>query len=147
MSDLEKELFSKVCTINYYTTIPKIKGFQHIPVGLYHFGEYIDDPVTSGSPVAMQRFHTDTDIFLFWSYRNSMNVRGPCIEELAMKAFNSMGGVVERVILQRQFKYFPHVGPKGMRNFLCTSYMLFFFNARNLNRSLQPEYRYEEWVL
>lgn len=64
-----------------------------------------------------------------------------------MKAFNSMGGVVERVILQRQFKYFPRVGPKGMRNFLCTSYMLFFFNARNLNRSLQPEYRYEEWVL
>ncbi|OWM69222.1 uncharacterized protein LOC116212053 isoform X2 [Punica granatum] len=116
MSELEKELFSKVRTIDYYTTVLKIKGFEHIPVGFYYFGEYMEDPTTIGNPVAMQRFHADTDIFLFWSYGNSANVAGPAVKELAIKAVNSMGGVVRKEILQRRFKYFPHVGPEEMKN-------------------------------
>ncbi|OWM69223.1 hypothetical protein CDL15_Pgr025410 [Punica granatum] len=116
MGDLEKELFSKVRTIDYYTTVLKIKGFQHIPVGFYYFGEYVDDPSTIGNPVAMQRFHADTDIFLFWSYGNSDDVVGLVVEELVMKAVKSMRGEVERVILQRQFKYFPHVDSEDMKN-------------------------------
>jgi hypothetical protein len=60
LNDLEKELFSKVQTIDYYTTVVKIEGFQHMPKGFYYFGEHMDDPATIGNPVAMQRFFADT---------------------------------------------------------------------------------------
>jgi hypothetical protein len=73
LNDLEKELFSKVQTIDYYTTVVKIEGFQHMPKDFYYFGEHMDDPATIGNPVAIQRFFADTNIFLFWSYGKSRN--------------------------------------------------------------------------
>ncbi|KAL5566579.1 hypothetical protein UlMin_029743 [Ulmus minor] len=115
MGDLEKELFSKVQTIDYYTTVLKIKGLDHIPVGFYYFGEYMEDPATIGYPVAMQRFYADTDIFLFWSYGNSFDIMGPTVTELAVNTVNNMGGEVEDVVLQRRFKYFPHVGSQDIK--------------------------------
>lgn len=114
LSDLEKELFSKVETIDYYTTVLKIKGFDHLPIGFYYFGEFMDDPATIGNPVAVQRFYADTDIYLFWSYGNSVDIKGPKVTQLAIDAVNRMGGQVESVILQRRFKYFPHVTSQGM---------------------------------
>ncbi|KAK6235645.1 hypothetical protein SCA6_010982 [Theobroma cacao] len=116
LNDLEKELFSKVMTIDYYTTALKIKGLEDMPVGFYYFGEYMDDPATIGQPVAMQRFFADADIFLFWSYGNSLNIRGATVCELAIKAVETMGGEVEQVVLQRRFKYFPHVSSQDMKN-------------------------------
>ncbi|KAK1588428.1 hypothetical protein Q3G72_023158 [Acer saccharum] len=116
MNDLEKELFGKVQTIDYYTTVLKIKGLEHIPAGFYYFGEYMEDPATIGHPVAMQRFFADTDIFLFWSYGNSVDITGPTVTELAIKTVKNMGGEVENVILQRRFKYFPHVGSQDMKD-------------------------------
>ena len=113
-SDLEKELFSKVETIDYYTTVLKIKGLEHLPVGFFYFGEYMEDPSTIGNPVAMQKFYADTNIFLFWSYGNSVNIKGPTVTELAIKAAEAMGGEVENFILQRRFKYFPHVNSQGI---------------------------------
>lgn len=113
MSELEKELFSKVKTIDYYTTVMKIKGFDHIPAGFYFFDEFMDDPVHMGNPVAMQKFYADTDIFLFWSYGNSADIKGPKITEFASNVVTSMGGEVEQIILQRRFKYFPHVSDQG----------------------------------
>ncbi|XVF69705.1 hypothetical protein PTKIN_Ptkin11bG0103600 [Pterospermum kingtungense] len=116
LNDLERELFSKVMTIDYYTTVLKIKGLEHIPVGFYYFGEYMDDPETIGHPVAMQRFFAETDIFLFWSYGNSFDVQAETVCELAIKAVKTMGGQVEQVVLQRRFKYFPHVSAQDMKN-------------------------------
>lgn len=116
MSDLEKELFSKVQTIDYYTTVLKIKGLERIPVGFYYLGEYMDDPSTIGHPVAMQRFYADTNIFLFWSYGDSVNIRGSNVIDLAIEVVKRMDGQVEKVVLQRRFKYFPHVGSEGMLN-------------------------------
>lgn len=113
MDELEKELFSKVQTIDYYTTVLKITGLEHLPVGFYYFGEYMDDPATIGHPVAMQKFFADTDIFLFWSYGNSVDITGPTVTEVAIKTVENMGGVIENVVLQRRFKYFPHVNSKG----------------------------------
>jgi len=113
-SDIEKELFSKVETNDYYTTAFKIKGLDHMPVGFYYFNEYMDDPSTIGNPVAMQKFYADTDIFLFWSYGNSFDIKGPTITELAIKAIKAIGGEVESFILQRRFKYFPHVSSQGI---------------------------------
>ncbi|KAL5832110.1 hypothetical protein ACOSQ4_017464 [Xanthoceras sorbifolium] len=115
-NDLEKELFSKVQTIDYYTTVLKIKGLEHLPVGFYYFGEYMEDPATIGHPVAMQKFFGDTDIFLFWSYGNSVDVTGPNVTDLAIKTVKNMGGEVENVVLQRRFKYFPHVGSQDMKD-------------------------------
>ncbi|XP_023751472.1 uncharacterized protein LOC111899831 [Lactuca sativa] len=115
LSDLEKELFSKVETIDYYTTVLKIKGFDHLPIGFYYFGEFMDDPATIGNPVAVQRFYADTDIYLFWSYGNSVDIKGPKVTQLAIDAVNRMGGQVESVILQRRFKYFPHVTSQDMK--------------------------------
>ncbi|KAJ7980735.1 AMP-dependent synthetase/ligase [Quillaja saponaria] len=115
-SDLERDLFSKVETIDYYTTVLKIKGLEHIPMGFYYFGEYMEDPGTIGNPVAMQRFYADTDIFLFWSYGNSVDIMGPTVTEFAINAVKTMRGEVERVILQRRFKYFPHVGSQDMKD-------------------------------
>ncbi|KAG2675012.1 hypothetical protein I3760_13G164200 [Carya illinoinensis] len=116
MGDLEKELFSKVQTIDYYTTVLKIKGLEHLPLGFYYFGEYMDDPTTIGNPVAMQRFYANTNIFLFWSYGNSANIMGPTVTELAINAVKTMGGEVEEVVLQRRFKYFPHVCSQDMKD-------------------------------
>lgn len=113
MSHLEKELFSKVYTIDYYTTVLKIDGLNHLPIGFYYFGKHMDNPETIGYPVAMQKFYADTDIFLFWSYGNSANITGPNVTELAINTVKKMGGEVKKVILQRRFKYFPHVCSKG----------------------------------
>ncbi|XP_012570515.1 uncharacterized protein [Cicer arietinum] len=115
-SDIEKELFSKVEVNDYYTTVFKIKGLDHMPVGFYYFNEYMEDPSTIGNPVAMQKFYADTDIFLLWSYGNSFDIKGPTITELAIKNIESMGGEVESFILQRRFKYFPHVSSQDMKN-------------------------------
>ncbi|KAI3449916.1 hypothetical protein Pfo_006581 [Paulownia fortunei] len=115
-TELEKELFSKVQTIDYYTTVMKIKGLEHMPVGFYYFGEFMDDPETIGNPVAMQRFYSDTDIFLFWSYGNSAEIKGPEVMQLAIDAVKRMGGEVERIVLQRRFKYFPHVESQDIKD-------------------------------
>ncbi|KAL2236346.1 UNVERIFIED_CONTAM: Long-chain-fatty-acid--AMP ligase FadD28 [Sesamum indicum] len=115
-SELEKELFSKVQTIDYYTTVLKIKGLEHIPKGFYYFDEFMDDPATIGNPVAMQRFYGDTNIFLFWSYGNSADIQGTEVTKLAMAAAKRMGGEMESVVLQRKFKYFPHVNSQDMKD-------------------------------
>ena len=114
MNELEKKLFSQVQTIDYYTTVLKIKGLEHLPVGFYYFEEFMDDPATIGHPVAMQRFYDNTDVFLFWSYGNSVDITGPTVIEIANKTAKNMGGEVEEVVLQRRFKYFPHVSSKGI---------------------------------
>ncbi|KAI3992213.1 hypothetical protein MKX01_021621 [Papaver californicum] len=116
MNELEKELFSKVQTIDYYTTALKIKGLEHIPMGFYYFEEIMDDPATIDNPVAMQRFYADTDIFLFWSYGNSENIVGSKVTEFAVDTVKSMGGLVEEFILQKRFKYFPHVNSQNMKD-------------------------------
>lgn len=108
------ELFSKVQTIDYYTTVLKIKGLEVIPKGFYYFEDFMVDPAALGNPVAMQRFYGDTDIFVLWSYGNSDDIRGSTVTALAINAVKVMGGEVQRVVLQRQFKYFPHVSSQGM---------------------------------
>ena len=114
LSEVERYFFRKVQTIDYYTTVLKIKGLEDMPVGFYYFGEYMEDPATIGHPVAMQKFYADTDIFLFWSYGNSFDIKGPTVAELAKKVVMSMGAKVEEEVLQRRFKYFRHVGSQGM---------------------------------
>ncbi|CAN4114036.1 unnamed protein product [Withania somnifera] len=116
LSELEKELFSKVLTIDYYTTVLRIKGLEHLPVGFYYFEEFMTDPATIGNPVAMQRFYSDTDIFLFWSYGNAANVEYSTVLQLAVDAVKRIGGEVEMVVLQRRFKYFPHVNSQDMKD-------------------------------
>ncbi|KAK3142310.1 hypothetical protein QOZ80_4BG0344910 [Eleusine coracana subsp. coracana] len=116
LNDLERELFSKVQTIDYYTTVLKIEGFEHMPKGFYYFGEHMDDPATIGHPVAMQRFFADTNIFLFWSYGNSADIKGPYVSKCVTDAVTCMGGSVQKVLLQRRFKYFPHVSSEDMKH-------------------------------
>ncbi|XP_020268051.1 uncharacterized protein LOC109843528 isoform X1 [Asparagus officinalis] len=113
---LERGLFGEVQTIDYYTTVLKVKGFEHLPMGFYYFEEFMEDPTTIGNPVAMQRFYADTGVFLFWSYGDSVKIRGPMVTKLVIDAVESMGGVVEEVVLQRRFKYFPHVNAENMKN-------------------------------
>ncbi|WOL12047.1 hypothetical protein Cni_G20811 [Canna indica] len=116
LNDLEKQLFCKVQAIDYYTTVLKIKGFEHMPVGFYYFWEFMEDPATIGHPVAMQRFFADTNIFLFWSYGNSSDIRASTVTKLLTNVVKSMGGVVDKVVMQRRFKYFPHVNTTDMKN-------------------------------
>ncbi|XP_047324436.1 uncharacterized protein LOC124927969 [Impatiens glandulifera] len=114
LTEVESGLFSKVQTIDYYTTVLKIEGFEHLPIGFYYFEEFMNREKI-GNPVAMQRFYADTNIFLFWSYGNSVDITGSKVRELAENAVNRMGGVVQRLILQRRFKYFPHVSSQDMK--------------------------------
>ncbi|XP_063937135.1 uncharacterized protein LOC135147742 [Daucus carota subsp. sativus] len=116
LSELERDLFSKVQTIDYYTTVLKISGLEHMPVGFYYFGEFMDDPSTIGNPVAMQRFYADTNVYLFWSYGNAADIMGEKVTELAISVVNRMGGTVEKIVLQRRFKYFPHVNSQDMKD-------------------------------
>lgn len=142
-NDLEKEIFSKVQTIDYYTTVLKIKGLDHMPLGFYYFGEFMEDPATIGHPVAMQRFFADTDVFLFWSYGNSLDIKGSTVTKLLIDVVNTMGGLVEKVILQRRFKYFPHVNSEGMLiDFLDMFFFLFIYSD-----SIKFLDRYEKWIL
>ena len=114
LNDLEKELFSKVQTVDYYTTVVKINGFEHMPKGFYYFGEFMEDPAKIGHPVAMQKFFDDTDIFLFWSYGNSADIKGSFVAKRVTDIVSSMGGTAQNVLLQRRFKYFPHVSSEGI---------------------------------
>ncbi|KAK6802425.1 hypothetical protein RDI58_000205 [Solanum bulbocastanum] len=43
MNSLKEKWFGKEQTIDYYTTVLKITGFDHIPMGGYYFGEFMDD--------------------------------------------------------------------------------------------------------
>ncbi|KAL8122202.1 hypothetical protein AgCh_018810 [Apium graveolens] len=115
-SKLERDLFSKVQTIDYYTTVLKLSGLEHVPVGFYYFGEFMDDPSTIGNPVAMQRYYADSDVYLFWSYGNAADIMGEKVTELAISAVNRMGGTVKKIVLQRRFKYFPHVNSQDMKD-------------------------------
>lgn len=133
MGDVEKELFSKVQTIDYYTTVLKVKGMEHLPIGFYYFSEYISNPATIGHPVAMQRFFADTDIFLFWSYGNSVNIMGPTVTQLAIDAVKCIGGEVKEVVLQRRFKYFPHVDSEGMPLICIYSFAPYILSIRDTN--------------
>ncbi|XP_037495942.1 uncharacterized protein LOC105650488 [Jatropha curcas] len=114
LEELERELFSKVQTIDYYTTVLKIKGLEDMPNGFYYFREYMDDPSTIGHPVAMQKFYADSNIFLFFSYGNSVDIKGPTVTDLAIKVVKNIGAEVEEVVLQRRFRYFPHVSSQGI---------------------------------
>ncbi|GFY98970.1 hypothetical protein Acr_13g0003710 [Actinidia rufa] len=91
------------------------KGLIIFQLGFITLRSFMSDPETIGNPVAMQRFYRDTDIFLFWSYGNSADITGPRITELAIDALKIMGGMVEKVILQRRFTYFPHVRSQDMK--------------------------------
>ena len=114
LNDLERELFGVVRTIDYYTTVLKIIGLGHLPIGFYYFAEFLEDPATIGHPVAMQRFYEDTDVFLFWSYGNSGHIKGTTVTKNVVDVVKTMGGIVEKVVLQRRFKYFPHVNSEGL---------------------------------
>ncbi|KAF7805380.1 Long-chain-fatty-acid--AMP ligase FadD28 [Senna tora] len=103
-SDLERDLFSKVETNDYYTTVLKVKGLEDMPIGFYYFNEFMEDPSTIGNPVAIQKFYADTNIFLLWSYGNSVDIMGPTVTELAISAIEAIGGQVENIILQRHMK-------------------------------------------
>jgi hypothetical protein len=67
----------------------------------------------------MQKFYADNNIFLFWSYGNSVDIKGPTVKEFAVKTVEAMGGEVESFILQRCFKYFPHVSIQGISFFFA----------------------------
>ncbi|GAA0144094.1 hypothetical protein LIER_04625 [Lithospermum erythrorhizon] len=115
-SNIEKELFSKVQIIDYYTTVLKIKGLEHMPIGFYYFEDFIYNPSTIGNPVAMQKFYADTDVFLFWSYGDSAHINADAVTKLAIDAATRIGGEVETVVLKRRFKYFPHVRSEDMKD-------------------------------
>jgi hypothetical protein len=106
----ELELFSKVETIDYYTTVLKISGFD-IPAGFY-CPEHAEDPASMGRFVAMQRFYADTNIFLFWSY-GTAEINQQRVTELLYENVRKMGGHVEAQILQRKWRYFPHIRSPG----------------------------------
>lgn len=131
VSDLERDLFSKVETNDYYTTVLKINGLEDMPIGFYYFREFMEDPSTIGNPVALQKFYADTDIFLLWSYGNSADIKGPIVTELAINAVEAIGGEVENVILQRRFKYFPHVSGQDMKDGFYDKFELELQGSRN----------------
>ncbi|KAH9303057.1 hypothetical protein KI387_014640 [Taxus chinensis] len=116
LNEVEEELFCKVRTIDYYTTVAKIKGLEHLPVGFYYCKRYVEDPTTIGHPVAMQKFYQDTDIFLFWSYGNSDNINKAAVSSFVCENVKNMGAQVESVILQRCWTYFPHITAQDMKS-------------------------------
>lgn len=146
-SELERNLFSKVQTIDYYTTVLKISGLEHLPVGFYYFGEFMDDPSTIGNPVAMQRYYADTDVYLFWSYGNAADIMGEKVTELAISAVNRMGGRVEKIVLQRRFKYFPHVNSQGTANMFGHITIVYNLEESFYSNYVQLGCRYERWFL
>ncbi|CAM6097433.1 unnamed protein product [Calypogeia fissa] len=111
-SQEELELFSKVETIDYYTTVIKISGLD-IPA-VFYYPEHADDPASMGRFVAMQRFYGDTDIFLFWSF-GTAEVDQQRVNELLYEDVEKMGGRVESPILQKKWRYFPHIRSQDMK--------------------------------
>ncbi|KAJ7294868.1 hypothetical protein O6H91_Y227600 [Diphasiastrum complanatum] len=58
----EEVLFSRVRTIEYYTTILRISQLN-LEAGFYFCKNYVEDPQKIGHPVAIQRFFPDRYIF------------------------------------------------------------------------------------
>ncbi|MCO5574407.1 hypothetical protein L7F22_028192 [Adiantum nelumboides] len=110
----EEEIFSKVKTIDYYTTVLKISGLD-LPQGFYYCKEYVEDPSTIGHPVAIQRFHSETDVYLFWSYGTEA-ITKEVVLQLLYEDVTSMGGIVKEFLLQRRWNYFPHVCSQEMED-------------------------------
>eukprot|EP01018_Ginkgo_biloba_P017034 Gb_16376 [translate_table: standard] len=115
LNEVEVELFLKVKTIDYYTTVAKIKGLGHLPIVFYYYKKYVEDPSTIGHPVAIQKFYQDMHIFLFWSYGNSDDINDAAVSRLVYQDVKNTGAEVESVILQRQWNYFPHVSSQDMK--------------------------------
>ncbi|KAG6557173.1 hypothetical protein Mapa_001100 [Marchantia paleacea] len=108
----ERKLFSRVQTVEYYTTVLKISGLD-LPVGFYYPKVYKDDPKTIGHPVAIQRFFADSDIYLLWSYSNA-EVDQHKMMQFLYEDVRGMGGRVDELILQRKWRYFPRVSSRDM---------------------------------
>ncbi|KAI5057660.1 hypothetical protein GOP47_0027675 [Adiantum capillus-veneris] len=113
LSTKELDLFSKVRIIKYFTTVLRVSGLD-LPQGFYYCRPYVEDPLTIGHPVAMQRFYTETDIYLFWSYGNSV-IDSKEVTDLLYEDVKSMGGKTQEFILQRKWDYFPHVSTADMK--------------------------------
>ncbi|CAM6101924.1 unnamed protein product [Calypogeia fissa] len=107
----EQQLFSKVQTIEYYTSVVTISGLD-LPVGFY-FPESARNASTMGHIVAFQRFFADTDVYLIWSYGNAQCDQ-QLVTDLLHEDIQRMGGRVESMIMQRKWAYCPHVNSKDM---------------------------------
>jgi hypothetical protein len=106
----ELQLLSKVETIDYYTTVLKISGLD-IPA-VFYYPAHADDPASMGRFVAMQRFYADTNIFLFWSF-GTAEINQQRVTEFLYEDVGKMDGRVEALILQKKWRYFPHVRSPG----------------------------------
>ncbi|KAL2641753.1 hypothetical protein R1flu_009340 [Riccia fluitans] len=108
----EMELFSKVVIVDYYTTVLKISGFEHFPPRFY-YPDFARSHSSVGRFVVMQRFHADTNVFLFWSYGTKEIDQNQVTQHL-FRDVERMGGRVEALVVQRKFRYFPHVTSTDM---------------------------------
>ncbi|EFJ28539.1 hypothetical protein SELMODRAFT_410953 [Selaginella moellendorffii] len=116
LGDEEASLFSRVRTMDYYTTVLEISGFENkFPAGFYYFKDNVEDAKEIGHPVAMQKFYADTNIYLFWSY-GTAQVSQEMMTALLLQDVARIGGTVERIVLQRKWNYFPHIGSQDMRS-------------------------------
>ncbi len=106
----ERELFGQVQHLDYYTTVARAQSLPE--EGFYILRQNTDDPSRVGHCVAMHHRHPGSDVVLFYSYGND-SLDGRDIEARLREDVTAIGGTMGEVLLQKRWRYFPHVDPEA----------------------------------
>lgn len=80
-------------------------GWEHrFPQGSYFSERHCTDPATVGHCVAFQRYHAQSDVFLFWSY-GAAGAPADDVTRLLRADVEAMQGSIAEVHVQRVWRY------------------------------------------
>ena len=85
---------------------------RRFPAGAYFIERHCADPATVGHCVAFQRFHANSDVFLFWSYGDAGAPAGD-VSKLLRADVAAMKGAIAEVHEQRAWNYCYQLAAQG----------------------------------
>ncbi|GAQ79335.1 AMP-dependent synthetase and ligase family protein [Klebsormidium nitens] len=89
----------------FYTTLATVTGWEHrFFQGSYFIEHHCTDPATIGHCVAFQRYHAQSDVFLFWSY-GAADAPADDVIRLLRADVAAMQGSIGEVHVQRVWRY------------------------------------------
>jgi len=110
VSEEEKDLFSKIEYSNYYVTLFKAKGFDKTVFIRDHV-----HPSMLGRTVAICRRHPETNVLMGYQITPWEAKPGEVLENFKEDVVQ-LGGKIEEIIVQKQWRYFPRVKTENLKH-------------------------------
>jgi predicted NAD/FAD-binding protein len=110
VSEEEKDLFGKIEYSNYYVTLFKAKGFDKTVFIRDHVF-----PSMVGRTAAVCRQHPETNVLMGYQITPKQAKPGEVLANLK-KDVAQLGGEIEEIIVQRQWRYFPRVKTENLKH-------------------------------